>query len=256
MLGLPLVLPLGLGLLWAGLAYSGTAPPYLLPPPHEVGRCLWSYIAGVPGAGPFAGRFASDLAASMSRVGAGFALATLVGLPLGLLSGRSRNVRLMFSGLVNGVRSVPGISWLPLALVWFGIGFKTTVFLVSLAAFFPIYLNTLSGVASVPSILLQAGTMFGLGRLGLVFRVLIPAGMGQILTGLRLGLGLAFAYLVLGELTGVPDGLGAVIMDARMVGRVDVIMSGILVIAMVGWLSDLLLTWSMQLAFRSARRLP
>lgn len=253
---LPCILPAGLLLFWAGLSYGGLVPDYLLPPPHVVGRTLSLYVLGAPGEGPHAGRFLGDLTASLGRVAAGFACAAALGIPLGVLSGRVGTVRRFFAHFLDGIRAVPGISWLPLVLVWFGIGFKATVFLIGLAAFFPIYLNTTAAVAAVPVAWLRAGAMLGLRRAGLLRHVILPASMGGILTGLRLGLGLAFAYLVLGELTGVPQGLGALIMDARMLGRVDIIMSGIVAIALTGWLCDRLLVAALRLGFVSARRLP
>ncbi len=252
---LPLILPVAVLGLWSILSYGGIAPPYMLPPPHVVGKTLWIYAAAEPGSTAFAGRFPGDAWASLGRVVVGFGCATLLGIPLGVLSGRLRVVRLLLDNFIGGLRSVPGISWLPLALVWFGVGFRTTVFLVGLAAFFPIYLNTMAGVAAVPQYYIRAGAMLGLGRFGLLRHVILPAGMGSILTGLRLGLGLSFAYLVLGELTGVAQGLGAVIMDARMLGRVDVIIGGIVLIALTGWLCDILLVTAMRLFFVSARRL-
>ncbi|GAB6058995.1 ABC transporter permease [Desulfonatronum parangueonense] len=251
---LPLLLPLLILLSWALLSYTGTVPAYMLPAPDTVATTLWVYVTGF-GTGMYAGRFPADLAASMARIGVGFALATFLGLSLGILSGRSAFMRLLLKDFVDALRSVPGICWLPLALVWFGIGLKTTVFLIALAAFFPIYLNTMAAVTAVPTTYLRAGSMLGLGRFGLMRHVVLPASMGQILSGLRLGLGISFAYLVLGELTGVADGLGALIMDARMVGRVDVIITGILVIALLGWVCDQLLVRGMRLFSRSARRL-
>lgn len=252
---LPLILPGAVLALWSVLSYGGVAPHYMLPPPHVVGKALWNYVAAKPDSAAFAGRFLDDALASLGRVAVGFGCAALLGIPLGVLSGRLHVVRLLLDNFIGGLRSVPGISWLPLALVWFGVGFRTTVFLVGLAAFFPIYVNTMAGVAAVPQYYIRAGAMLGLGRLGLLRHVILPAGMGSIVTGLRLGLGLSFAYLVLGELTGVAQGLGAVIMDARMLGRVDVIMSGIVLIALTGWLCDILLVTAMRLGFVSARRL-
>jgi NitT/TauT family transport system permease protein len=163
-------------------------------------------------------------------------------------------VRRLLSGSINAVRAVPGISWLPLALVWFGIGMKTTVFLVALAAFFPIYLNAAAGARQVSLLLLQAGAMMGVGRVRGTFAILIPGAMPHIITGLRLGLGISWAYLVLGELTGVPNGLGAVIMDARMLGRIDIIIVGIILIAALGQASDQLLKHLLRICFKSARR--
>ena len=172
-----------------------------------------------------------------------------------MLSGRLSAVNRLLSNTINALRVVPGISWLPLAMVWFGIGMRTTVFLVALAAFFPIYLNTAAGARQVNPIHYRAGAMLGVNRLRGVFAILLPSAMPQIISGLRLGLGIVWAYLVLGELTGVPNGLGAVIMDARMLGRIDIIMVGIMIIAVVGRTTDLVLYHVMRLCFKSARRL-
>lgn len=251
---LPWLLPACALGVWALLSLGGLAPAYLLPPPGQVWDTALNYIFAPPGSAPHAGRFAADALASLGRVGGGFALATLLALPLGLISGRLRFMRLFLDTFINGVRAVPGIAWLPLALVWFGIGFKTTVFLVSLAAFFPIYLGAAAGAMQVNPLFLRSGAMMGLGRTRLIFTVLIPAAMPHVITGLRLGLGIAFAYLVLGELTGVPDGLGAAIMDARMLGRVDIIIMGILLIAIIGRLCDLAMVGGLKL-FKSVRRL-
>ncbi|MBN1958342.1 MAG: ABC transporter permease [Desulfuromonadales bacterium] len=251
---LPWLLPAGFLLAWLFISFIGVIPAYLLPSPGEVLKAATSYIFGEPGSAPYAGRFYADFCASGLRVLSGFSLAVLIGLPLGMLSGRVPFLQRMLGTSINGLRAVPGICWLPLALVWFGIGLKTTVFLVALAAFFPIYLNTEAGARQVSPLLLQAGAMMGVRRLRGTFAVLLPAAMPHIMTGLRLGLGISWAYLVLGELTGVPNGLGAVIMDARMLGRIDIIVVGIILIALIGRLSDTGLHWLLRTCFRSARR--
>ncbi|WP_299076874.1 ABC transporter permease [uncultured Fretibacterium sp.] len=252
---LPWLLPAVLLAAWGLAGATGWMPGYLLPDPGRIAGSFSLYLFGQAGSAPYAGRFSIDAAASLARVSMGFAAAVLLGVPLGVLSGRSPTVQSLLGTTIDGVRAVPGISWLPLAMSWFGIGLGTTVFLIALAAFFPIYLNTASGVRCVDPILSQAGAMMGVGPLRSVWTILMPAAMPQILAGLRLGLGTSWAYLVLGELTGVPNGLGAVIMDARMLGRVDIIIVGIVVIAVMGRVSDLLLTASMRACFRSARRL-
>lgn len=251
---LPWILPAACLAGWIFVSETGRVPGYLLPHPAEIGRAGYAYIAGDPGGGPYSGRFLPDARASLGRVALGFSIATLAGLPLGILTGRVEVVRRIFSGSVHALRAVPGISWLPLALVWFGIGLKTTVFLVALAAFFPIYLNAAAGARQVNPLLLQAGAMMGTGRLRGTFAILLPGAMPHILTGLRLGLGISWAYLVLGELTGVPNGLGAIIMDARMLGRIDIILVGILIIAVMGQMSDRILTFLLRSCFKSARR--
>jgi len=252
---LPWIIPGVLFGLWISLSQTGLIPSYLLPHPVDILKTGYTYIFSAPGEAPYAGRFLSDLFASVSRVFLGFTLAILIGFPLGVLSGRLALISKLCNTFINALRAVPGITWLPLALVWFGIGMKTTVFLVSLAAFFPIYLNIAAGAGQVNPRLLQAGAMMGVRRIRGTFSILIPGCMPHILTGLRLGLGISWAYLVLGELTGVPNGLGAVIMDARMLGRVDMIVVGMMLIAIVGKLSDGLLVTAMKGFFRSARRM-
>lgn len=252
---LPWVLPASCLIGWLLVAESGVIPGYLLPHPRDILNAAAVYMFAEPGTAPYAGRFFSDFQASALRVFLGFALAVLLGLPLGMLSGRLAKVNQLLETTVNALRAVPGICWLPLAMIWFGIGLKTTIFLVALAAFFPIYLNVEAGARQVNPLLLQAGAMMGVRRLRGTFAVLLPAAMPHIVTGLRLGLGISWAYLVLGELTGVPNGLGAVIMDARMLGRIDIIVVGIILIALIGRLSDTGLRLLLRLCFRSARRI-
>jgi len=253
---LPAVIPALFLLGWILVSATGLVPTYLLPHPLEIAQTGYTYVLGQPGEGPYAGRFITDAGASLSRVGCGFAAAVGVGLPLGILSGRLSVVNGLMSTTVNALRAVPGITWLPLALVWFGIGMKTSIFLVALAAFFPIYLNAATGAGQVNPTFLQAGAMMGVKRLRGTFAILLPGAMPHLMTGLRLGLGISWAYLVLGELTGVPNGLGAVIMDARMLGRIDMIVVGIIVIAVIGRVSDQLLQAGMKFCFKSARRMP
>lgn len=253
---LPWVIPSFVFCLWWAVSTAGLMPPYLLPPPMDIVQTGYTYVFGKPEGCPYSGRFISDGLASLWRVACGFSLAVAMGLPLGILSGRLWIVQRLTGTTINALRAVPGITWLPLALVWFGIGMKTTLFLVALAAFFPVFLNAAAGARQVNPLLLQAGAMMGVKRVRGTFAILLPGAMPHLVTGLRLGLGISWAYLVLGELTGVANGLGAVIMDARMLGRIDMIVVGIIVIAIIGRLSDQLLQVGLRLCFKSARRMP
>jgi NitT/TauT family transport system permease protein len=241
--------------MWIFVSHKGLVPPYLLPAPLRILKTGYTYIFENPGSSPYAGRFLGDVGASLARVSLGFSCAVLFGLPLGMLSGRLVLVNRVLSSLINGLRAVPGITWLPLAMVWFGIGMKTTVFLIALAAFFPIYLNAAAGASQVNIKWLQAGAMMGVSRLRGSLSILLPGSIPHIVTGLRLGLGISWAYLVLGELTGVPHGLGAVIMDARMLGRVDMIVVGVILIASIGRMSDGLLVKGLKVCLKSVRRM-
>jgi sulfonate transport system permease protein len=252
---LPWVLPGAFLLVWFAVSETGMVPTYLLPHPKDILATASTYIFKGSGQGAYAGQFIEDFIASTSRVMLGFGLAVAVGVPLGIVSGRLALISRMLSTTINALRAVPGISWLPLAMVWFGIGLKTTVFLVALAAFFPVYLNAEAGARQASPILLQAGAMMGVRRVRGTFTILLPAAMPHIITGLRLGMGISWAYLVLGELTGVPNGLGAVIMDARMLGRIDIIVVGIILIALIGRLCDVGLYQLLRLSFKSVRRM-
>lgn len=251
---LPLLVP-GLVLFaWFVVCETGIMPVYLLPHPETIYHSAIRYVFGIPDQGAYAGRFFSDFTVSLTRVLSGFSLAAVLGIPLGIMSGRIAVINRLLSSTVNGLRAVPGICWLPLAMIWFGIGNETTVFLVATAAFFPIYLNALIGARMVGQIYYNAGAMLGVSRFRRVFDILIPLAMPNIIAGLRLGMGISWAYLVLGELTGVPNGLGALIMDARMLGQIDIIIVGIILIAIIGRACDWLLHLTMQLCFKSARR--
>ena len=253
---LPWLLPLLLFVCWESATSGGLAPEYLLPSPGTVWETVCAYMgaASESHADAYAGRFWGDVPASLGRVASGYLLAAIPGVALGLASGRVPALASLLSPIINGIRAVPGISWLPLALLWLGIGFRATVFLIALAGFFPAYLNAAAGAASVPPVLIRAGRMLGFGRRAIFFRVVLPSAMPQVRTGLRVALGMSFSYLVLGELTGVPDGLGAMIMDARLAGRVDLLVSGIILIALVGWLCDVLLVRALSAASVSLRR--
>ncbi len=240
---------------WIVASGTGLVPRYLLPHPLGVAKAGWRYVFGVGSRGAFAGRFAVDAASSILRVACGFGAAALLGLTLGVISGRMATVHSMLSNTVHGLRAVPGIAWYPLAFVWFGIGMRTAVFLIALAAFFPVYLNTTAGVRQVNVRWLQAGAMMGMGRIAGTFTILMPAAMPQIMAGLRLGLGIAWAYVVLGELFGVSHGLGAAIWEARMHGRVDVIVVAMILISGLGRASDAVLVFAMRRLFKSARRM-
>lgn len=133
---LPWVIPVIFMIIWIIVSETGFIPAYLMPHPLEIAQAGYTYIFENPGDAPFAGRFLNDAGASLIRVGSGFAVAVIFGLPLGIISGRISLVRKLMSTTINALRAVPGISWLPLAMIWFGIGIKTTIFLVALAAFF------------------------------------------------------------------------------------------------------------------------
>lgn len=238
---LPFLLPALLVTAWALFSYTGRVPAYVLPSPGKLALSAADFVTGAWDTGPHSGTFLRHAGASLVRVALGFALAALLGVPAGLLTGCSTRARRLLDTSVHSVRAVPGIGWLPIAMVWFGVGTRTAVFLIALAAFFPIYVNAALGARSVRPVWTRAALMLGAKRRDLFLTVTLPAAHPAVADGLRLGLGVSWAYLVLGELTGVSEGLGAVMMDARMMGEVEIILVSMLSIAVLGRLSDLAL---------------
>ncbi len=251
---LPWSLPLLILGGWLLSSRLGWLPAYLLPGPDRILEFLMDFATGSGQLSPYSGTLFDNLITSLGRVLTGFAIASGAGLILGFLTGRIGWARRMLEPLIHAVRTVPGIGWLPIAMVWFGVGEATTVFLIALAAFFPIYINTAHGILEVPEVLLRAGRMLGAGRGALLWTVLLPAAFPAIAVGLRLGLGVSWAYLVLGELTGVSTGLGAVMMDARMTGQTEMILVAMLCIALAGVATDRILSGACSSVYSLKRR--
>lgn len=238
---LGLLLPAMLVSAWCLSSYILGVPEYIIPAPGQTALYLADFLTGSDRLTPYSGQLLIHSAASMGRVAQGFLLAMIFGLPMGIITGSFFKIERIFDPLVHMLRMIPGIGWLPIAMVWFGVGNRTAVFLIALAAFFPIYLNTAIGVRQVPDKLIQAARMLGAKGFMLFVHVIIPASSASILSGMRLGLGVSWAYVVLGELTGVSRGLGAVMMNARMLGDTAMIVICMIVIAFLGWISDRLL---------------
>ena len=234
-----LVVPLLLVLAWH-LAVAGTGTK-MVPSPLEVGRTLWDLCFGGIHDDPFSHSILVHLNASAQRVYSGFFLAVAVALPLGLLIGRVPMVRELLDPTLQALRPIPVTAWLPLSMIFFGLGPKAAIFLVFLGAFYPVLLNTTFGVRAVEPRLFEAATMLGCSGPAMFRKVVLPAAMPSIFTGLRLGHGFAWILIVVGEMTGVPQGLGALIMDGRSLARTDLVIAGMLVIGVAGYLSDRLL---------------
>ena len=233
---LALAIPAGLALVWHLLT---TGRPYsLIPPPAEVWTALVDLAVGGINDDAFSATLLTHLGASLSRVYGGFGLAVLFALPLGLLIGRVPLMRQLLDPTFQILRPVPVTAWLPLAMILFGLGPRSAYFLVFLGAFYPILVNTIFGVRSVEPRLFEAAAMLGCRGSAQFLRVVLPAALPSIFTGLRLGLGFAWVVIVVGEMTGVQMGLGAIIMEARQLSRTEIVICGMIVIGVAGFLSD------------------
>ena len=221
-----------------------------LPLPGDVAVSLWDYAFGGLNDDAFSQLLWTDLSASALRVASGFALATAIGVPLGIVMGRFRTAFALFDPTINLFRPIPATAWVPLVALLIGYGDQASIFLIALSAFFPIVLGTISGARQVPERLLEAARMLGTSGPGTLLRVVLPAAAPSIVNGMRVGLGLAWVILVLSETTGVPTGLGSTIFLARDVVQTDQIVVGMICIAVAGFLSDRLLLLAFRLVFR------
>jgi len=233
---LSLIVPLALLLFWHLAVQAGMTR--LIPSPAQVAEYMVDFAIGGIWDDAFSATLHLHLLASASRVYGGFLLAALVAVPLGLLIGRVALIRQLLDPFLQLMRPIPVTAWLPLSMILFGLGSTSAFFLVFLGAFYPILLNTIFGVKNVEPRLFEAASMLGCRGNAQFFKVVLPAALPSIFTGLRLGLGLAWFVIVVGEMTGVPQGLGAVIMDGRTLSRTELVICGMIVIGIAGFVSD------------------
>jgi NitT/TauT family transport system permease protein len=181
----------------------------------------------------------SDIGDSLRRVAIGFGTAAALGIPLGLMLGWYPAANQVLNPLLQILRPISPIAWIPIAIVLFGVGDHAAVFLVFLGAFFPIVVACVSGVSNVPSIFRRAGRNFGLSTAQILARVVFPAALPQILIGLRIALGISWLVVVAAEMIAVDSGLGYLVIDSRNSGkRYDLVVAAMLLIGLIGLALD------------------
>lgn len=227
------LLPLGLLIIWQVLSSLKVIPGHFLPSPVRIVLGLKDLmVIGMPPGHllPYHALY------SLIRVALGFACAALLGIPLGLLMGGSLRLRRFINPVIELVRPIPPLAWIPIAILWFGIGMKSAAFIIFLGAFFPILLNTISGVVSISPIYFEVARTLNAKRKHIFFKVLLPGSVPSIFVGMRIGVGIGWMTLVAAEFTGVKTGygLGYMIMTARDIQRPDEILAGMLIIGLIG----------------------
>lgn len=182
------------------------------------------------------------IVASLFRVTWGFTLAVIIGVPFGLFLGWFRRAREAFNPLIQVFRPISPIAWIPVAILWFGVSDAAPIFLIFLASLFPITVSATAAVRNVQSVYLRAAENFGLTRWQMFYQVILPATLPQILTGMRITLGVAWLVVVAAEMIAVNSGLGYLINDARnMANRYDLVVAGMVIIGFIGWLLDVMM---------------
>jgi NitT/TauT family transport system permease protein len=243
-----LVVPVLFLAAWEGVSRAGWVSPIVLPAPSQV---LLRWLAYASPAAPydpaqgsrvawlFSGELPHDAFTSLYRVLGGFLVGAGLALPLGLLMGARPVVYELFNPMVQLLRPIPPIAFIPLAILWFGLGNPPAFFLISLGAFFPVLMNTIAGVRNVDGIYLRAARNLGASEWTLFRRVMIPAAMPYILAGVRIGIGVAFIVVIVAEMIAVNAGLGYRILEAREYFWSDKVIAGMISIGLAGLGIDL-----------------
>lgn len=217
----------------------------ILPTPLKVLEGWQTWIFGPAGMGlnPYSGTWLSNVQYSSMRVAQGFVLAAAIGVPIGLLIGWSRLFMNLIDPLIQSLRPIPITAWLPFSIALFGIRDMGSIFLIFLGGFYAIVVNTTQGARDVERNLMRAAMMMGASRRQLLHRVVLPAAMPSIFTGLRIGLGISWTAVIVSEMVAVKSGLGYVLWDAYYVGRMDIVLADMVSIGIMGFLSDRLIVF-------------
>lgn len=203
----------------------------ILPPPRMAAETMGRLI--------MSGDLVRHASASLWRVISAWALAAAVAVPLGLAMGRSRLLERIVDPFVELFRPISPLAWIPLAILWFGIGESGKVFVIFIATFFPTLLNTVAGVKRVDPVLVRAGRSLGCETEAALFRkVILPAAMPQIIVGLRIAFGTGWAAIIAAELVAAREGLGFLISDGMEILRSDLVLVGMVTIGLLGVLID------------------
>jgi NitT/TauT family transport system permease protein len=222
---LPLAVAIGFIAAWHfAVRWTGSD---IFPTPKQVVTGTWELIEK--------GVLFKYVVASLFRVAAGYLLAVFIGIPLGLLMGWFSRLRMAFNPAIQVLRPISPIAWIPVAILWFGVSDMAPVFLIFLASLFPITTAAMAAVQNIQLVYIRAARNFGVTGLDLFRKVVFPAALPQILTGLRLALGVAWLVVVAAEMIAVNSGLGYLIIDARNAGkRYDLVVAGMGLIGLIG----------------------
>ncbi len=225
-----LSLPVLVIIIWQLAAYFEVVSSTILPSPIQIAKAFWELIVS--------GELISHLNVSLYRAFLGFLLGGSLGLLSGILAGLFRKFEETIDPSVQMLRTIPHLAITPLFILWFGIGETSKVLLIALGAYFPLYINTFTGIRGVDSKLFEVTKVLEFSKWKLVSKLIVPAALPNILLGLRLSIGVSWLGLVVAELMGSSEGVGYMINDARQFSQTAVVIVGILIFAIVGKLSD------------------
>jgi NitT/TauT family transport system permease protein len=221
--------------IWQAVAASGIFLPDLLPSPLAVLKALWELA--------LSGELFRHMISSLVRVFAGFGLASGLAIPFGFLLGRFGRLQHALNPLIQILRPISPIAWIPLAILWFGIGDKPAVFIIFVTTFFPVLVATIAAVRNIEPIFIKTALNFGANNRDILLKILLPATFPNVFVSLRIALGMAWVIIVAAEMVGMRSGLGYMILDARNFLRTDQVIAGMLTIGLIGFGLDRLMVY-------------
>jgi len=228
-----LILPVSVIVVWAILTtFTGLIPSYFLPSPSEVFESFESLLMN--------GQLFSDTSLTLMRVVLGLAVSALIGIPLGILMGWSKTFKDLSSLLMGILRPIPPIAWIPFAILWFGVGLESAIFIIFVGSVFPILINTMDGVKRVDKVLLESAYTLGASPSQALRKVVIPASLPSIITGLKVGVGVGLMCTVAAEMIGSNSGLGYLIFTSTSMLDTGSAIVGMLIIGIIGLSADYL----------------
>jgi ABC-type nitrate/sulfonate/bicarbonate transport system permease component len=228
------IAPFLIGLLiWQALSSLNIWPHVLFPSPYEVAQAFVADIAS--------GVLLFNLGVSLKSLALGFLVGSAIAVPLGYLMGLSRIGREFFDPLVNLLQAIPGLAWIPFAILWFGLGQGAVTFIIVMSVFFPVLYNLLTGIRMVQPVLIEAVQTLGAGRIAVIGHVIFPATLPNLMTGIRLGIAFGFRSLVGGEMIASTDGIGYAIFNAQQYFQSARIVVGMLTIGITWLIMDRLI---------------
>lgn len=229
-IALAVIVPIGLLVLWQLVVEWEVYRRSQLPAPIDVYRAGEQMMQ--------ADQFWIHIEVSFDRVLRGFALGSVAAIAIGLLVGLWRPASQLLDPTVQAARTIPSLAWVPLFILWMGIGEEPKITLIAVGVFFPVYTNLVSGIRNIDRKLVEAAVAYGYRRASLAWHVMLPAALPSLMTGLRLGLAQGWLFLVAAELIGASRGLGFLLTDGQNSGRADIIVLSIILLAIVGKLCD------------------
>ncbi|MBT1070512.1 ABC transporter permease [Pelotalea chapellei] len=227
------LLPVVFVIVWELLSRAGLLAANWFPAPLSIAGTLVELLQG--------GELFHHIGITVARVVAGFLIGAVLATLLAGIAGSTPLIRELVDPTIQALRNIPSMAWVPLFLLWLGIHESSKIALIAVGVFFPVYLNLLSGILNVDRKLIEVGHVYRLNKLQLVRRVILPAALPAFLVGLRSGLGLGWMFVVAAEIMGASKGLGFLMIDGQMTGRASVIIASIVLFALFGKLTDLMI---------------